>query len=147
VKAVGVDKDDADEASNALGLAYLNSHFESSFVNPLDTAILASAPKPPDLKSYRKLAELPYDFNRRMLSVVVQRGTEPPMLVTKGAPEAVAAVSTNVREDHTARPIHKAEHEAGEAGQRLLGRRIPPGRGRLEGPDAGRDGRRHQSRF
>ena len=111
VRAVGIDSDDAGEASNALGLAYINSHFESSFQNPLDTAILASAPKPPDLDSYRKLAELPYDFNRRMLSVVVQRGSEPPILVTKGAPEAVAAASSTVREDHTARPIHKAEHD------------------------------------
>jgi len=110
VKAVGIDKDDAGEASNALDLAYLNSHFESSFQNPLDTAVLAGAPKPADLGDYKKLAELPYDFNRRMLSVVVQRGTEPPLLITKGAPEAIAAVSSTVREDHTARPIHKAEH-------------------------------------
>jgi Mg2+-importing ATPase len=109
VKAVGIDKDDAGEASNALELAYLNSHFESSFENPLDTAILASAPKPADLADYKKLAELPYDFNRRMLSVVVQRGSEPPLLVTKGAPEAIALVSKSVREDHTARPIRKAE--------------------------------------
>jgi P-type Mg2+ transporter len=111
VKAVGIDDDDASEASHALELAYLNSHFESSFQNPLDTAILASAPKPKDLAQYRKLAELPYDFNRRMLSVVVQRGNEPPLLVTKGAPEAVAAVSSGVREDSTSRPIHKAEHD------------------------------------
>ena len=128
VKAVGIDTDDAGEASHALELAYLNSHFESSFQNPLDTAVLAAAPKPKDLSSYRKLAELPYDFNRRMLSVVVQRGSEPPLLVTKGAPEAVVAASSTVREDHdqrvagdplvgrvagdpSARPIHKAEHE------------------------------------
>ena len=111
VKAVGIDKDDAGEASHALELAYLNSHFESSFQNPLDTAVLASAPKPADLGVYRKLAELPYDFNRRMLSVVVQRADEPPLLVTKGAPEAVVAASSSVREDHAARAIHKAEHD------------------------------------
>ena len=111
VKAVGIDKDDAGEASNALELGYLNSHFESSFQNPLDTAVLAGAPKPKDLADYKKLAELPYDFNRRMLSVVVQRGSEPPLLVTKGAPEAVVAASSSVREDHTARAIHKAEHD------------------------------------
>ena len=111
VKAVGIDSDDPGEASHALELAYLNSHFESSFQNPLDTAVLAGAPKPADLAAYRKLAELPYDFNRRMLSVVVQRGDEPPLLVTKGAPEAVVAASSSVREDHTARAIHKAEHD------------------------------------
>ena len=72
VKAVGIDKDDAGEASHALTLAYLNSHFQASFENPLDTAILAGAPKPhADLATYGKLAELPYDFTRRLLSVVV----------------------------------------------------------------------------
>jgi Mg2+-importing ATPase len=111
VKAVGIDDDDADEASHALELAYLNSHFQASFENPLDTAVLAGAPKPADLAAYRKLAELPYDFNRRMLSVIVQRGSEPPILVTKGAPEAVVACATTVREDHTARAIRKAEHD------------------------------------
>ena len=111
VKAVGIDKDDAGEASHALELAYLNSHFQTSFDNPLDTAVLAGAPKPPALDDYRKLAELPYDFNRRMLSVVVQKGTDPPILVTKGAPEAILAASATVREDHTARAISKAEHK------------------------------------
>ena len=111
VKAVGIDKDDPGEASHALELAYINSHFESSFQNPLDTAMLASAPKPKDLAEYKKIAELPYDFNRRMLSVVVQRGSEPPLLVTKGAPEAIVAASSMVRTDHTSRAIHKAEHD------------------------------------
>ncbi|HEX7491472.1 MAG TPA: HAD-IC family P-type ATPase, partial [Candidatus Limnocylindrales bacterium] len=108
VKAVGIDKDDAGEASRALLLAYLNSHFESSFANPLDVAVLAKAPKPVDLATYKKLVELPYDFNRRMLSVVVQRGDEAPLLITKGAPEAIVAASSTVREEDKSRPIHKA---------------------------------------
>ncbi len=110
VKAVGIDKDDADEASAALTLAYLNSHFQSSFVNPLDTAILAGAAKPKDLSTYSKLAELPYDFSRRLLSVVVAQKGQPPLLVTKGAPESVVARCSQVREDHSARPIHASEH-------------------------------------
>src|SRR5664279_4625201 len=56
VKAVGIDKDDAGEASHALELAYFNSHFQASFVNPLDTAILAATKAPDDLSSYKKLA-------------------------------------------------------------------------------------------
>ena len=99
LKAVGIDKDDDEEATQALDYAYLNSHFQGSFQNPLDTAILAAARPPADLASYRKLAELPYDFNRRMLSVVVQHGDDPPLLVTKGAPESVMASCSQVRED------------------------------------------------
>jgi Mg2+-importing ATPase len=109
-RSAGIDRDDATEAATALALAYLNSHFQAGFANPLDTAILAQAAAPADLASYRKLAELPYDFQRRLLSVVVQRADEPPLVVTKGAPESVVVRSTSVREDHTARPIDAAEH-------------------------------------
>ena len=110
VRSAGIDRDDATEAAAALRLAYLNSHFQAGFANPLDTAILTQAAPPEDLESYRKLAELPYDFNRRLLSVVVQRADEPPLVVTKGAPESVVERATSVREDATARPIDAAEH-------------------------------------
>jgi Mg2+-importing ATPase len=110
VRSAGIDRDDATEAAAALALAYLNSHFQAGFANPLDTAILAQATPPSDLASYRKLAELPYDFNRRLLSVVVQRADDAPLIVTKGAPESIVTRCTAVREDHAARPIDPAEH-------------------------------------
>ncbi len=111
VRSVGIDRDDAVEAARALELAYLNSHFQTGFTNPLDAAILAGTPEPDDLETFRKLAELPYDFTRRLLSVVVQQAADAPLLVTKGAPEAVLLRSRDVREDHTARAIGTAEHE------------------------------------
>jgi Mg2+-importing ATPase len=111
VRAVGIDGEDKDEAAQTLELAYLNSHFQTGFTNPLDAALVAGIPAPADLATYRKLAELPYDFSRRLLSVVVQREGEAPLLVTKGAPEAVILRASQVREDHTARPIEAAEHE------------------------------------
>ncbi len=110
VRAVGIDSDDAGEAARAIELAYLNSHFQAGFTNPLDAAILADTPAPADLGTYRKLGELPYDFARRLLSVVVQVEGEPALLVTKGAPEAVLKRSSHVREDHTARPVGADEH-------------------------------------
>ena len=111
VRAVGIDSDDVGEAARALDLAYLNSHFQAGFTNPLDTALLSGTPEPADLATYRKLGELPYDFSRRLLSVIVQREGEPPLLVTKGAPEAVISRASSVREDHAARPIGSAEHD------------------------------------
>ena len=110
VRAVGIDGEDKDEAAQTLEFAYLNSHFQTGFTNPLDAALLAGTPEPADLATYHKLAELPYDFSRRLLSVVVQREGEPPLLVTKGAPEAVILRSSQVREDRTARPIEATEH-------------------------------------
>ena len=110
VRAVGIDGEDKEEAAQTLEFAYLNSHFQTGFTNPLDAALLSGTPEPADLATYHKLAELPYDFSRRLLSVVVQREGEPPLLVTKGAPEAVISRSSQVREDHAARPIEAAEH-------------------------------------
>jgi Mg2+-importing ATPase len=111
VRAVGIDRDDATEAARALELAYLNSHFQTGFTNPLDAALIAGTAGPKDLATYDKLAELPYDFSRRLLSVVVQRKGEQPLLVTKGAPEAVVSRASQVREDHSARPIGVNEHK------------------------------------
>ena len=111
VRSVGIDRDDATEAARALEFAYLNSHFQTGYTNPLDTAILAGTPEPSDLADYRKIAEVPYDFTRRLLSVVVTGVDGHPVLVTKGAPEAVLRRSSHVREDESARPIGPAEHE------------------------------------
>ena len=110
VRAVGIDGEDKDESAQTLEFAYLNSHFQTGFTNPLDAALLSGTPEPADLGTYWKLAELPYDCSRRLLSVVVQREGEPPLLVTKGAPEAVISRSSQVREDHTARPIEATEN-------------------------------------
>ncbi len=98
-------------AAETLKCGFLNSHFQTGFTNPLDAAILSGVPEPADLATYRKLAERPYDFTRRLLSVVLQREGDVPLLVTKGAPESVVARASHVREDHTTRPIEAAEHE------------------------------------
>ncbi len=119
VRSVGIDRDDATEAARALELAYLNSHFEAGFTNPLDAAILAGTPEPADLATYRKIAELPYDFTRRLLSVVVQHADEPPLLVTRAPPRRSSLRATHVREDHTARPIDAGRaRAAGKARRR-----------------------------
>ncbi len=111
VRAVGIDAEDHPEADRVLGLAWLNSHLQASFANPLDAAILSGATPPPDVDAYERTAELPYDFTRRLLSVVVQRRGERPLLVTKGAPEAVLQRSRDVREGAEVRPIGPDEHD------------------------------------
>lgn len=74
-----------------LALARVNSRFETGITSPLDKAILRCAPKKPDDHQLdRKLDEIPFDFERRLLSVVVSHD-ETPLLITKGAPESVFA--------------------------------------------------------
>jgi Mg2+-importing ATPase len=69
--------------------AYLNAVYESGFVNPIDTAIRADYHF--DLKDYRKLDEVPYDFIRKRLSILVANDNQY-FIVTKGALREVLAV-------------------------------------------------------
>jgi P-type Mg2+ transporter len=68
-------------------LARLNSKFQTGIRSPLDEAILASAATDGEA-GYEKLDEIPYDFERRRLSIVVAQPSER-LLITKGAPEGI----------------------------------------------------------
>lgn len=75
---------------NAIALAYLNSKFETGIRSPLDIAILKVERK--DAAGYTKCDEIPFDFNRRRLSIVVEpQGMAGPerLLITKGSPEGI----------------------------------------------------------
>lgn len=83
-------------------LAYLNSLHETGVNNPLDQAIIDrqhSNPLDtavlkhdrPDVHAYRKIDEIPFDFERRRVSILVQHQDER-LLITKGAPESVLPV-------------------------------------------------------
>jgi P-type Mg2+ transporter len=69
-----------------LVLAYLNSKFETGIRSPLDAAILQQPL--PDHEDYDKCDEIPFDFERRRLSIVVARGAER-RLITKGSPDGI----------------------------------------------------------
>ena len=71
----------------ALELAYLNSKFQTGIRSPLDDVILHQPP--PKAESYTKCDEIPFDFVRRRLSVVVERQSQR-VLITKGAPEGIS---------------------------------------------------------
>ena len=81
------------DSPDVLRWARVNSALETGMQNALDLAILDHAPG--DLESYRKLAELPFDFERRRVSVLAE-GTDGRQLVTKGAPESIIGVCSSV---------------------------------------------------
>jgi P-type Mg2+ transporter len=117
---------DGREAPEALALAWLNSHFQTGFTNPLDIALLATGFGPADLAAYRKLGELPFDFQRRCLGILVARPDGSPLLVTKGAPEAILERSTSVRMEDGLIPLgdkHRASIAALIAGAAADGER------------------------
>ena len=89
-----------DESDEVLRYAFLNSHFQSGLRNLLDEAVLAHADLHKELgtdSGYSKIDELPFDFSRRRLSVVVATATGAHILICKGAVEEVFAVCTQYK--------------------------------------------------
>jgi P-type Mg2+ transporter len=80
--------------------------------NPLDIAILSH--DHPDVRAYRKLAEVPFDFERRLVSVVVGNGDKR-LLVIKGAPESVIARCTAYTINGELHSIDDAAHSRFES--------------------------------
>jgi len=86
-----------EDSERVLEHAFLNSHFQSGLVNLLDRAVLehhelASALQPDH--RFEKIDEIPFDFERRRLSVIVRRDDGPHLLVCKGAVEELLAISS-----------------------------------------------------
>ena len=79
------------ESEEVLREAYVISHFQSGLKNVLDRAVLkyTELHKELSLEKYSKVDEIPFDFSRRMMSVVVDGPDGERQLLTKGAPEAV----------------------------------------------------------
>jgi Mg2+-importing ATPase len=100
-----------------LRFVYLNSYFQSGIKSPLDDAILKY--QRPAIVEYEKVDEIPFDFNRKRLSVVVRRGGED-LLVTKGEAESVFAICGTVTIDGAPQPFDESRRaQAAETFKKL----------------------------
>jgi Mg2+-importing ATPase len=97
-----------------LRFVYLNSYFQTGIKSPLDDAILKH--QRPAIVEYEKVDEIPFDFNRKRLSVVVRRGGED-FLITKGEAESMFAICATVSIDGAAQPFD--ESRRGQAAETL----------------------------
>jgi Mg2+-importing ATPase len=79
------------ESDDVLFDGYLISYFQTGLKNLLDRAILETKDfhQNEELKKYKKLDEIPFDFTRRMMSVLVEDPDGKALLFTKGAPEEI----------------------------------------------------------
>jgi Mg2+-importing ATPase len=79
------------ESEEVLRDAYLISHFQTGLKNVLDRAVLKYSELHRELgvEKISKVDEIPFDFSRRMMSVVVEGADGQCQLLTKGAPESV----------------------------------------------------------
>lgn len=87
----------ADESRRILRHAYFNSYFQTGLKNLMDKAVLSHVK---DLgmehlkDDYTKVDEIPFDFNRRRMSVVVEDRAGKRQIITKGAVEEMLAICT-----------------------------------------------------
>ena len=97
-------------SERVLELAYLNSFFETGLKSPLDEAILAH--QNIDVSAWQKIDEVPFDFERRRVSVLLDKGNSR-LLVVKGASEEIIGLCTHYEEPgNVARiPLDKAARE------------------------------------
>jgi len=91
---------ESDEA--VIRLAALNSVYQTGLRSPMDEAILRH--EHPAVARYARLDEIPFDFDRRRISVVVDDGDEC-LLIVKGAPESVLPICTHVELDGAAKEL------------------------------------------
>ena len=134
--ALGQDDD------TVLEYAYLNSYYQTGLKNLLDVAVLEHAEVQKTLAvatAFRKVDEIPFDFTRRRMSVVVAEQDQHHLLICKGAVEEVLSVCTRAQCGEVIEPMTEAtlaqvrELTAGlnEEGLRVVAvaiKRMPPER-------------------
>ncbi|HIE4011925.1 TPA: magnesium-translocating P-type ATPase [Serratia marcescens] len=98
-------------SERVLRYAWLNSFYQTGLKNLLDVAVLSCAEQnqqPQALQNYRKVDEIPFDFVRRRMSVVVAKDNEYHELVCKGALEEMLAICSHVRHEDEVIPLSEA---------------------------------------
>ncbi|PSB20411.1 magnesium-translocating P-type ATPase [Phormidesmis priestleyi ULC007] len=121
--AVDVEGQDSDRV---ILYAYLNAASESGYVNPIDSAIREY--KTFDISGYQKLDEVPYDFNRKRLSILFKQESKH-LIITKGALKNILEVCSTVdtAEGKTIdiadqrQELHQQADDLGSKGFRALG--------------------------
>jgi len=97
-----------EDSDTVLEIAYLNSYYQTGLKNLLDVAVLEHVEVQRELAvstAFRKVDEIPFDFTRRRMSVVVAEQDQHHLLICKGAVEEILAVCTHVQHDGVSEPI------------------------------------------
>jgi P-type Mg2+ transporter len=86
-------------SERVLHYGYINSYYQTGLKNLMDEAILGHGDLNDSLQvdeEYRKIDELPFDFQRKRMSVIVENNKNQHMLICKGAVEEIMALSSHV---------------------------------------------------
>ncbi len=104
--------------NEVLHLAWLNSFHQSGMKNLMDQAVIRFGRGKPGIEAlgrFSKVDELPFDFVRRRLSIVVADENHQQRLICKGAVEEMLEIATHVREGQQILPLDQTRREALQA--------------------------------
>ena len=99
---------------NVVKLAYLNSFYQTGLKNLMDVAVLNyinQHQEENEQKEFAKVDEIPFDFVRRRMSVVVAEPNGNTLMITKGAAEEMLAACTQVRWGAQVQPMSEELHK------------------------------------
>ena len=97
IKLISTINGDGKESEDVHFLAYLNSFFETGIKSPMDTAILND--KSLNVNEWKKIDEIPFDFERKRISVLIDNGKHRKIIV-KGAPEDILSSCTHYQQNN-----------------------------------------------
>lgn len=102
------------EDDRVLRHAYLNSYYQTGLKNLLDVAIIDEAKQTlaTDKINYRKVDEIPFDFERRRMSVVVEDTAGKTQMITKGAIAEMLSISNYIDIDGIVSPLTNEKRES-----------------------------------
>ncbi|MCX6684328.1 MAG: magnesium-translocating P-type ATPase [Methanoregula sp.] len=99
---------EGNDSETVLLYSFINSSFDTGLKSPLDEAILRF--RHIDIERIRKIDEIPFDFIRKRISVIVSDGARN-MIVSKGAPEEIFRICTFVERNGTIKPLTGPDRE------------------------------------
>ncbi|KLD62979.1 magnesium-translocating P-type ATPase [Dyella japonica] len=94
-----------EESDEALEYGYLNSRFQTGLKNLMDKAVLTHRDLEVVAQHYRIVDEIPFDFQRRRMSVVLGNGDGNELLVCKGAVEEMLSICSSAKTEDAIVPM------------------------------------------
>ena len=94
-----------EESEEALEYGYLNSRFQTGLKNLMDKAVLTHRDLEPMAAKHQIVDEIPFDFQRRRMSVIVSDGEGQELLVCKGAVEEMLSICSYAKASDGIRPM------------------------------------------
>jgi Mg2+-importing ATPase len=99
---------EGNESENVLLYSFINSSFDTGLKSPLDEAIVRF--RHIDIDRIRKIDEIPFDFIRKRVSVVVSEGNKH-LIVSKGAPEEIFRICSSIDKNGVVEPLTNTGRE------------------------------------